>query len=149
MSNKILEFFQSNLDKAPAEMAPPFNKWLNGIMREAEPGNILMEFTVRREMTNPIGILHGGMHAAMIDEVIGMAVVTLNDRTFYTTLNLSIDYLDKASLGETILARGMVVRNGKNILNAVCEIRNTEGKLLSKGSSNLFNTQIPLSFEKV
>lgn len=146
MSNKILRFFQSHIGQAPPEMAPPFNKWLHGVLVKAAEGEITMKFEIRKEMTNPVGMLHGGMHAAMIDEVIGMAVATVNDETFYSTVNLCIDYLDKAVLGESVLVSAKVIRAGKNMSHVEADIRNQEGKLLSKGASNLFNTKIPLVF---
>lgn len=145
-SNKILTYFQAHIGQEPPALAPPFNRWLNGVLQEAESGRVLLHFYIRPEMTNPVKMLHGGMHAAMMDEVIGMAVATVNDETFYTTVNLSIDYLDKAVLGDTVAVEAKIVRHGKNMINVIAEVRSLEGKLLSRGSSNLFNTQIPLKF---
>lgn len=144
--NRILSFFKKHIGTQPPEMAPPFNKWLNGILRKAEPGTVTMEFEIRKEMTNPVGMLHGGMHAAMMDEVMGMAVATVHDETFFTTVNLAIDYLDKAVVGENVFVEATVIRKGKNMIHVVAEVRNREGVLLSKGASNLFNTRIPMQF---
>jgi uncharacterized protein (TIGR00369 family) len=144
--NKILTFFTKHIGSQPPEMAPPFNKWLNGVLRKAEAGVVILEFEVRKEMTNPVGMLHGGMHAAMMDEVIGMAVATVHDDTFFTTINLTIDYLEKAVLGESVFVEAVVIRQGKNMIHVVAEVRNKQGVLLSKGSSNLFNTRVPLQF---
>jgi acyl-coenzyme A thioesterase 13 len=144
--NRILAYFKEHIGQEPPALAPPFNRWLNGVLKEAEAGRILLHFYVRPEMTNPVRMLHGGMHAAMMDEVIGMAVATVQDETFFTTVNLSIDYLDKAMLGETVAVEAVIVRKGKNMINVTAEVRSLEGKLLSRGSSNLFNTQIPLKF---
>jgi len=40
---------------------PPFTKWLNGKIINAEYGQVELEIMVRPEMANPTGLLHGGM----------------------------------------------------------------------------------------
>jgi acyl-coenzyme A thioesterase PaaI-like protein len=70
-------------------------------------------------------------------------VACLGGDTFFTTLNLSIDYLSGARIGDVITATTHINREGKNIVNIDCVITNAEGKLLSKGTSNLIKTTIP------
>jgi uncharacterized protein (TIGR00369 family) len=119
----------------------PAGRWLNGVLKEVKAGELTADFSVREEMTNPMGILHGGLMAAIIDEIIGTAVFSLGQENFYSSVNLIIDFLASAKKGETITARSKVVRQGKNIVNVACEVVNAEGKLLARASSNLIATQ--------
>jgi acyl-coenzyme A thioesterase 13 len=119
-------------------------RWLNGTLRDAREGSITIEFVVREEMTNPMGILHGGITAAIMDDVIGTTVYSLGREYFYTSVNLVIDYLASAQKGETITASAQIIRAGKTIVNAQCEITNAEGKVLARGTSNLLTTSIKI-----
>ena len=142
MSNPTIQRMQARVGQEITESPSPLSKWLRGTLLKAEPGELTLQFTVREEMTNPMGIIHGGMVAAIIDDVIGMTVFSLHHEFFYTSVNLNIDFLASAKLGTTITAHSGIVRQGRNIIHAECCVLDTEGKLLAKGSSNLLVTQI-------
>ena len=142
MSNPVVEFLQANIGQPMAKSPSPAGRWLNGVLKEVKAGEIIIDFTVREEMTNPMGILHGGLMAAMMDEIIGTAVFSLGLEKFYTTVNLVVDFLASAREGETITAKANIVRQGKTIINVACEVVNAEGKLLARATSNLISTQI-------
>ena len=93
-------------------------------------------------MTNPLGILHGGSAAAIIDDVIGMTVYALGKEFAYVTVGLNIDFLDSAREGETIYAKARIVRDGRTLVNVECHLLNAAGKILAKGTSNLVVTSI-------
>ena len=107
-----------------------------------------MEFTVRPEMANPAGLLHGGMQCAMIDEVIGMTAATLGRDGFYVSLDLHVDYLEKAKVGDQVTAKSRILRKGQQILHAQCDLFDAGGKLISRGSSNLFKSSLTPFQEK-
>lgn len=141
--NPLLQIFQAHIGKPVADFAPPLTKWLDGTLLKAEEGNFEMAFTVRAEMTNPAGMLHGGIHAAILDDTIGMTVATLGLPNLYVSINLNIDFLNPARTGERVIATTQIIRAGKTIVNAVAEIRNEQGQILSRATSNLANTGMP------
>jgi uncharacterized protein (TIGR00369 family) len=143
MSNPVLEFFQSQIGKSITTSPSALGNWLNGTFVEAKEGEMVVSFVVRKEMTNVVGILHGGAAAAIIDDVMGMAVYTLGKEFVYVTVSLTVDFLDNAKEGETIYAKTKVIRNGKTVVNVECHLVNTDGKILAKGTSNLVVTKIP------
>lgn len=145
MTNKILTQLQARLGKELSDSPSGLGRWLRGTLRNVEKGALTIDFDIREEMTNPIHILHGGALAAIMDEVMGMTAATLDKDTFYTSINLVIDFLSSGKPGETITARSRIVREGKNIVNTECIITNADGKLLAKGTSNLIRTEIPKS----
>lgn len=143
--SKVFEFFKSNIGKYAAEMSPsPLGRWLNGKLVSAEEGSVGVEFTVRDEMTNPAGILHGGTAASMLDDVMGMTVFMLGRETFYTTVNLNVDYLSPAKIGDTLLVKSKIIRAGKTVINIECQILNADHKIVAKCSSNMVVTAVKI-----
>lgn len=109
----------------------------------AESGSVSFRFTVRKDMINPIGTLHGGVTASIMDDVIGAAVYTLNEEHFFTTINNVVDYFIPSKENDVIVANAQVIKKGRQIINAQCEIWNEDrSRLLARGYSNLLRTDI-------
>ncbi len=145
MTNQILDYIISNIGKDMGSITPsPLGRWLNGKLIAAEEGSLTVEFTVREEMTNPGKILHGGISAAMMDVVIGATVFSLGRESFYSTINLSIDYLLPAKVGDVVSVKAKIIRAGKTVINMEAEIRNVEHKIIAKCTSNLVITGVKI-----
>lgn len=141
--NKTLEFLKARIGKQADESASPLMRWLNPTLLDVDEGKITLRFKVRPEMTNPIGILHGGTTAAIMDDSIGAAVFTYGESFFYSTINLVVDYFGRAALGEEIIAEAFVIKKGKQLIHGQCEIWNTDRtRMLAKGISNLIKTEL-------
>jgi acyl-coenzyme A thioesterase 13 len=138
--NPILEYLQAHLGQRFSEGPSALGRWLDGTLVAAEEGALTADFQVRDEMLNPAGLLHGGVIAAIMDDLIGAAVYTLGQQHLFVSLNLNVDYLYGARLGETVRARAEVVKQGKKIMHVDCRLTNADGRLLAKGTSNLIAT---------
>lgn len=143
--NPIKSFFKSNIGKYAAEISPSgLGRWMNGKLIAVEEGSIEVEFVVREEMTNPLKILHGGTAASMLDDVMGMTVYMLGRENFYTTVNLSVDYLLPAKEGDTLLVKSNIIRAGKTVIHIECAIYNTDQKIVAKCTSNMVTTGLKI-----
>lgn len=143
--NKALSFFKTLVGKDATQSPSALMRWLNPTVLKVEEGEIELSYLIREEMTNFMQILHGGATAAIIDDAIGAAVYSLGNTHAYTTVNLSIDYFKSAKAGETIIAKTSIVKKGNQIINAECEVWNTDSsKMIAKGHSNLIKTRIEL-----
>jgi len=140
--NPVLRTLQSFVDAAERPYDQGLSRWLGGVFRTVEEGDLVMDFVVRPEMTNPVGLLHGGIQNAILDDVIGMAVLTLGHRHFFLSLGLNVDYINKAREGETVTARGTVLRNGSRIVNAECTLLDERGEVVCRGTSNLMRSRL-------
>lgn len=148
MSDNIYKtYFKSIVGNKPPEIAPALSKWLGGIIREVQDDSITVEFEVTEQMTNPGGYLHGGMHAAIMDEVIGMTVAALDKEFHFVTVNLAVDFLGNVKLGSKVIAVSKVIRQGIRIINVACEIFDMSGKLLSRSTSNMGVTEQRMDFK--
>lgn len=141
MSNPYIDHYQQYVG-LPITTAPsPFSNWLKGVLREVSAESIVVEFTVREEMTNPVKMLHGGMIAAIIDDMIGMHIFLLGEKSFYFSVNLNIDFLSNVAVGNTVRAQTRIIKKGKRLINAECILLDAENRIMAKGSSNLVSTE--------
>ena len=145
--NPIVQVFRASIGKK-LEGAPPFTEWLDGRIISCDTGEIEMTYRVRPEMSNPTGLLHGGMQAAVIDDLIGMTAATLGEDGFMLSIDLHVNFLGKIPVGQTIKARAKIVRSGRRIAHAVCEILDEQGNIVSRGDSNLVKTEYVPDYQK-
>jgi len=136
--NKALALFESLVGKDSSESISPLMRWLNPTLLSAEAGKLEFSYVIREEMTNPMGILHGGTTAAIIDDAVGATVFSLGKSNMYTTVNLAVDYFASAKAGDTIIAVATIIKNGNQIINTSCEVWNGDRtRMIAKGHSNL------------
>ncbi len=140
-----LEVLKSYIGKEFSVTPSPFMKWLNPIVLSVEEGKLSFQYMVRKEMLNPVGTLHGGVTAAIVDDVIGATVFSFNEDFFYTTVNNVIDYFASAREGELVIAETSIIKKGKQMVNAQCEVWNSDRtRLIARGYSNLLKTSKPV-----
>jgi uncharacterized protein (TIGR00369 family) len=137
----MIEQFKKLIGKESKDTSPsPLGRWLNGTLLEIGEGTMTVAFVIRDEMTNPAGIMHGGIAAAIMDEVIGMTTYSLGNDAFFAAASLNVDFLRPGKNGETIKVISKVIRAGKTMIHLECHIYNQEGKLISKATSNMVKT---------
>ena len=145
MENTVLARLQTLVGKPFSSSPSKFGRWFNGTLLEVERGRMHFSFEVREDMTNPLGTLHGGATAGIIDDIIGLTAATFGQDNFYVTVNLSIDFLSGAKVGDIIYAFSQVIREGRNISNIECIVKHADGKIIAKGTSNMMKTDIKRS----
>ncbi|ASW75155.1 thioesterase [Chryseobacterium piperi] len=132
---QLRQFIGKEFDQSPS----PFMKWLNPIVISVEEGQLEFQYTVRPEWLNPIGNLHGGVTVAIVDDIIGATMFSLNENSFITTINNVIDYFSTAKESDNIVAETKIIKRGRQFVNAQCEIWNADKtRLIARGTSNLF-----------
>lgn len=107
-------------------------------MVEVEEGRVVFAATPRAEHYNPIGSVHGGFAATLLDSVMGCAVqTTLPAGSGYTTLELSINYVRPMSADTgRVRAEGTIVHGGRRMATAEGRLVSEEsGKLLAHGKT--------------
>lgn len=139
-TNERLKVFQSLIGMEVTQSPSHYMNWLKPTVIAAEIGSLHCSYIVRKEMTNPLGILHGGVTAGIIDDLIGATIFTLGLNDHYTTVNNNIDYFSMAKEGDLISAKTRIVKRGRIIINVECEVGLvTKNKVIAKGTSNMLN----------
>lgn len=140
--NARIEFFKNQIGKEKWQFPYPLMDWMTAEAMEAEEGFVKMRFMVKEYMLNPIQILHGGVAATMLDELMGAAGFLMNRPVGYATINMNVDYLHSAKLNDILIGEGKIIRAGKTVMHAEAKLTNTDGKVVAKATSNLIATQI-------
>jgi uncharacterized protein (TIGR00369 family) len=86
---------------------------------------------------NPIGVVHGGFAATLLDSALGCSVhTTLKAGLAYTTVELKINYVRalRLSTGQ-VRCEGKVIYVGGRIATAEARITDSAGKLYAHGST--------------
>jgi uncharacterized protein (TIGR00369 family) len=120
--------------------APPIAVTMNMGPVELEEGRVVFSGLPGEEHSNPIGVVHGGYAATILDSVLGCAVhTTLPLGVGYTSLGLEVKYLRPITRDTgRVRAEGTVVHRGRR--QATAEARLTseaDGKLLATATSTL------------
>jgi len=142
--NPIREHFKAQIGKDVAATPPGFSEWLKPKMIDVQDDSLTIEVVVRLDMCNPVGTLHGGIHSAILDEVIGMTVAAMGNDTHFVSLNMTTDYLRAARSGETVRATSKVIRKGRTAIHLIGQITNAEGKELSRATQNMVSVGKPM-----
>lgn len=99
---------------------------------DCEPGDHLL---------NPMGFVHGGFAATVLDSALGVAVhTTLEAGWGFTTAELKINYTRAIRPDSgTLRATGRIIHRGRQMATAEAELRGIEdGKLYAHGSTTCF-----------
>src|SRR5580658_10440237 len=106
---------------------------------EVESGKAVFAGTPGEHAYNPIGTVHGGYAATLLDSACGCAVHSqLTATQAYTTLDLSVCY-HRAITSETGLLRaeGRVRSLGRRVAFAEAQITGSDGRLYASATSTL------------
>ena len=119
---------------------PPIADLLGFEIRELAPGAVTFAMRPTLEHYNPIGMVHGGVAATLLDTVMGCAVhSTLPKGVGYSTLDISVRFLRPITV-ETglVLATGNVVHLGRRTATAEGRVVAADtGRLLATATSTL------------
>ncbi|PKM10256.1 MAG: thioesterase [Gammaproteobacteria bacterium HGW-Gammaproteobacteria-3] len=106
---------------------------------EVDFGKAVFAGKPREHAYNPLGTVHGGYAATLLDSACGCAVHSrLTERQAYTTLELKIAY-HKAMTKNTGLVRaeGSVLSLGRRTAFAEARLMDAEGRLYASATSTL------------
>lgn len=101
-----------------------------------EPGEVVLELTPGPQHYNPIGTVHAGVAATLLDSAMGCAVQTrLEPGVGYTTADLHVHYV-RALTDRTgpVRGEGRVVHLGRRTATAEGRVVDADGKLYAHGS---------------
>jgi uncharacterized protein (TIGR00369 family) len=130
-----LDFLQAMADgRIPA---PPISSHVNLEFVSVEPGEVVFGSTPDESHYNPIGSVHGGYFATLLDSAAGCAVQsTLPAGMAYTSLEIKVNFIRgmTAATGP-VHVRGWVTKPGTKAAFAEAEIRDGAGRLLASASS--------------
>lgn len=106
---------------------------------EVDAGRAVFAATPGPEHYSPLGAVHGGFAATLLDTVMGCAVQSgLEAGAGYTTVELSLNYV-RPITAETgpVRAEGHVVHLGARLATAEGRLTDEDGRLLAHGTTTI------------
>jgi len=116
---------------------PSIGRLLGMRFDEVEHGRIVMSLDTRPDFANPLGTVHGGITATLLDSVMACAVhTTLPAGLGYTTLELKVNYIRAVGTdGQTLTATGTVIHAGRRSATAEGTILDVQGRLIAHATT--------------
>lgn len=117
--------------------SPSIGRLLGMRFDEVDHGRIVISLDTRPDFANPLGTVHGGIAATLLDSVMGCAVhTTLPAGVSYTTLELKVNYIRAARTdGQTLTAEGAVIHVGRRAATAEGKVLDEQGKLIAHATT--------------
>ena len=124
--------------------APPITKTLDFTLVEAEVGRAVFQGRPSVAHYNPMGTVHGGWFATLLDSALGCAVQTmLPPGKAYTTAELKLNIVrpltDKVPL---VRAEATIIHSGGRMATADARLTGPDGKLYAHASTTCFVYEI-------
>lgn len=126
---------------------PPIGGTLDFLPIHAEAGRVVFQGTPAAAHYNPIGSVHGGWAATLLDSCVGCAVQSALPRgKGYTTLELKVNYV-RALTPDTgpVRAEGTVIHAGSRVATAEGRLTDPSGRLYAHASTTCMVMDLPAS----
>lgn len=96
------------------------------------------------DVVRPGGVIHGGVHAVLIDTAVGHAILSTIKRGFFiATIQMQTKYFAPVTSGG-LTCEGKVIRKGRTVAHGDAFLYNDEGALVGQGSCVYAVTRRPV-----
>ena len=115
-----------------------FSKWLGITVMDIREGYSKIGMTVRPEMINGFGIVHGGIAFSLADSAFAFACNNRN--VLSVALDTSINFIKPVHVGDSLMAEAKEIHNGKSTGLYHISIRNQKGHEVALLKGTCFRT---------
>lgn len=106
---------------------------------DAELGRVAIRARADDRHLNPMGGVHGGFAATVLDSVTGCAVHSaLESGASYGTIDLQVKMLRPVPRDQDLMAEGKTVHVSRNLATAEGTLKSADGKLLATATATCF-----------
>lgn len=103
---------------------------------EVAYGTAVFEATADHRHLNPLGGVHGGFSATVLDSATGCAVHTvLEPGVKYATVDLNVKMLKPVPQNKPLIAKGTVIHTSKSLGIAEATLKDSDGKLYAHATA--------------
>ena len=105
---------------------------------DMEDGSVMTLFSYREQHQSYPGRVHGGLITAMLDELGFRALWSYenSDEQFGVTMSLDTKYRKPVPYGETLIGKGIIIKNHLNYFTTHAQIMDSAGIILAEGNVN-------------
>ena len=116
---------------------PPISELLGFHLAEVDKGRAVFEGVPEFRHYNPIGTVHGGFAATLLDSALGCAIFsTLHKGDTWTTLELKVNFV-RAMTKDTgpVRAEGRIIHRGRTLATSEGDLKDASGKLYAHATT--------------
>lgn len=120
--------------------APPISENFDFAITKVEKGHIVFEGNPKAAYYNPLGSIHGGFIATLLDSTMACAIhSTLDAGKGSTSLEIKVNFVRPIfERTGTLRAVGEVINVGKQIASAEGKLIDESGKIYAHGTTTCF-----------
>ena len=135
LSHDGLSFLRALIDGTLP--SPPITETLGFRLTEVEPGRAVFEGVPDYRHYNPLGVVHAGFAATMVDSAMGCAVhSTCAKGEGYTTLEFKLNLVRAITKSTGLIkATARIVHRGRSIATAEGDVRDEAGTLYAHATT--------------
>src|SRR5688572_141562 len=115
-----------------------FSQWMGIEVLEIKEGYSRIKMTVRNEMVNGFGIVHGGIAFSIADSAFAFACNNRNNLS--VALDTSINFIKPVNVGDELTAEAKELHNGRSTGLYHIEIRNHNKEVVALFKGTCFRT---------
>lgn len=111
LRRRAAEFIAQRI-QSPAQAWPRFGEDISLLEEEGPAGTLLFACHTDASMSNPLGIVHGGVTASLVDTCMGVTCTAQSGGAPTPTVTMTVNYARPVPLDADVLVRTHTVRVG-------------------------------------
>ncbi len=119
-----------------------FSQWLGIQVLQINEGYSKISMTIRKEMVNGFGIVHGGVPFAFADSAFAFACNNRNNLS--VALDVTISFMKAMHIGDVLTAEAKEIHNGRSTGVYLITIHNQKDEQVALFKGTCFRTGKPL-----
>lgn len=119
-----------------------FSQWLGIEVLDVKEGYSRIQMTVRPEMINGFGIVHGGIAFSLADSAFAFACNNRNNLS--VALDTSINFIKPVHVGDVLTAEATELHHGRSTGLYHIEVKNQHAHRVAMFKGTCYRTQKPL-----
>lgn len=119
-----------------------FSQWLGIDVLDVQEGYSKIQMTLREEMLNGFGVVHGGIAFSLADSAFAFACNNRNNLSL--ALDTSINFTKTMHPGDILTAEAKEIHNGRSTGLYHISVTNQKGKMVAHFKGTCFRTGKPL-----
>lgn len=119
-----------------------FSQWMGIEVLEIKEGYSRIRMTVRKEMVNGFGIVHGGLPFSLADSAFAFACNNRNNLS--VALDVTISFMKAMNVGDVLTAEAKEIHNGRSTGVYLITVTNQKKEQVALFKGTCFRTGKPL-----
>jgi acyl-CoA thioesterase len=119
-----------------------FSQWMGIEVLDVKEGYSKIKMTIRKEMVNGFGIVHGGLPFSLADSAFAFACNNRNNLS--VALDVTITFTKAVNVGDVLTAEAKEIHNGRSTGVYLITVANQKNEQVALFKGTCFRTGKPL-----